>query len=231
MVSAMSRPALSVTTRPLHPARPAVERGPTELQRQQKQTSHEKLLEAAYLSFAELSYAQTTIDHIVRRAEVNRSTFYRHFDSKFAVAKALFAEFWPRLFAEFDKLTASDPSEAEIEEWVTNLIIFYRANKPFYMTLGQIPALEPEGSRWEEDVRQEIVSRLGQRIPAFRRAASPAESTSALRVRVHMMMTQFEMGVFYLAFRDQGGDRQALMDFTVRTFREFISEESGASSA
>jgi len=207
--------------------RPPLERGPTELQRLQKQTSHEKLLEAAYLSFAELTYAGTTIDHVVRRAEVNRSTFYRHFDSKFAVAKALFAQFWPRLFAEFDRLDSSSPSEAEIEEWVTNLLIFYRANKPLYLTLGQIPALEPEGTRWEEDVRREIAIRLGRRIPAFRRATSPTESTPELRIRFMMMMNQFETGVFYLAFRDHGPDRQALMDFTVRAFRGFIVDEAG----
>ena len=185
----MTRPAIPVNPIPLTASatrrgqRQAIERGPTELQRLQKQTSHEKLLEAAYLSFAELTYAGTTIDHIVRRAEVNRSTFYRHFDSKFAIAKALFAEFWPRLFAEFDRLDTESPTESEIEEWVTNLLIFYRANKPFYLTLGQIPALEPEGARWEEDVRREIAMRLGRRIPAFRRATSPAESTPELRVR------------------------------------------------
>ncbi len=229
----MTRPAIPVNPIPLTASatrrgqRQAIERGPTELQRLQKQTSHEKLLEASYLSFAELTYAGTTIDHIVRRAEVNRSTFYRHFDSKFAIAKALFAEFWPRLFAEFDRLDTESPTESEIEEWVTNLLIFYRANKPFYLTLGQIPALEPEGARWEEDVRREIAMRLGRRIPAFRRATSPAESTPELRVRFTMMMNQFEMGVFYLAFRDQGPDRQALMRFTVATLRRFIVEEAG----
>ncbi len=151
------------------------------------------MLEAAYLSFAELTYAGATIDHIVRRAEVNRSTFY---------------------------------DEAEIEEWVGNLLIFYRANKPLYLTLGQIPALEPEGARWEEDVRREIGIRLGGRIPAFRRATSPTESTPQLRIRFMMTMMQFETGVFYLAFRDHGPDRQALMDFTVRTLRRFIVEEA-----
>jgi AcrR family transcriptional regulator len=210
--------------------RTAIERGPTELQRLQKQTSHEKLLEAAYLSFAELTYAGTTIDHIVRRAEVNRSTFYRHFDSKFAIAKALFTEFWPRLFAEFDRLESASPSEAEIEEWISNLLVFYRANKPLYFTLGQIPALEPEGVRWEEDVRREVGIRLGRRIPAFRRATSPTESTPELRVRFTMTMNQFEMGVFWLAFRDQGPDRQALMNFTVGEFRRFIVEEGAGAS-
>jgi hypothetical protein len=52
------------------------------------------------------------------------------------------------------------------------------------------------------------------------------ESTPELRIRFMMTMNQFEMGVFYLAFRDNGADRQALMDFTVRTFRNFIVDEA-----
>jgi AcrR family transcriptional regulator len=206
----------------VRPLRTAVERGPTELQRLQKRTSHEKLLDAAYLSFAELTYAGTTIDHIVRRADVNRSTFYRHFDGKFAVAKALFEGFWPRLFAEFDKLTSSDPDEAEIEEWVNTLIVFYRSNKPLYQTLGQIPLLEPKGAEWEERMRQELISRLGRRIPAFRRAST--EATAELRIKVRMWMIQFEYGVYGLAFDDQWPDRDALMRFLVNSMRKFIAE-------
>lgn len=225
----MARTALSVKPKPaVRPAvRVAVERGPTELQRLQKRTSHDKLLEAAYLSFSELTYAGTTIDHIVRRAEVNRSTFYRHFDSKFAVAKALFEEFWPRLFAEYDGLASVDPSAAEIEDWIANLIVFYRANKPLYFTLGQIPLLEPKGAEWEERVRQQLISSLGRRIPAFRRASSPGESTPELRIKVRMWMIQFEHGVYALAFDDQGADRPALMGYIVGAMRRFIEEERG----
>ena len=224
----MLSPATIADQKPEQPsARMAGERGPTELQRLQKRTSREKLLEAACLSFAELTYAGTTIDHIVRRAEVNRSTFYRHFDSKFAIAKALFEEFWPRLFAEYDRLTSADPPEAELEDWVTNLLIFYRANRPFFLTLGQIPLLEPKGAEWEERVRQELISSLGRRIPAFRRASSPAEATPELRIRVRMWMIQFEHGIFALAFDDQGADRPALMRFVVGEMRRFIEEERG----
>jgi AcrR family transcriptional regulator len=225
----MSRAALSVKE-PLvarRSARSIPERGPTELQRQQKQTSHQKLLEAAYLSFAELTYAATTIDHIVSRAAVNRSTFYRHFDSKFAIAKSLFVDFWPRLFAEFDRLSSSDPNEDEIEEWIGNLIVFYRENRPFYMTLGQIPTLEPEGGRWEENVRTELLTRLGTRIAAFRRATSP-DSTPELRIRVRMWMGNFEQSVFFLAFGDHTPDMDALLRYIVRETRKLIAEEAGA---
>jgi AcrR family transcriptional regulator len=208
--------------------RPLVERGPTELQQLQKRTSHDKLLEAGRQSFAELTYAGTTIDHIVSRAAVNRSTFYRHFDSKFALAQDLYSSFWPTLFAEFDKLSSSDPGEAEIEAWVDGLIEFYRANRPLYITLGQIPLLEAGGAQWEEKVRQELISRFGTRISAFRRASSPDEATPELRVKVRMWMIQFEHGVFNLAFGNEAyPDRPALKRFVVSEMRRFIEEEAG----
>ncbi|HTJ65773.1 MAG TPA: TetR/AcrR family transcriptional regulator [Alphaproteobacteria bacterium] len=221
----MRRPALSIEPRtPIrHGLRPTVERGPTELQQLQKRTSHEKLLEAGRTAFAELSYAGTTIDHIVSRAAVNRSTFYRHFDSKFALAQDLFSHFWPKLYAEYDRLTSADPSETEIEDWVTHLLAFYRANKPLYITLGQIPLLERGGAEWEERIRQELITRLGSRIPAFRRASSTPE----LRIRVRMWMIQFEHGVFQLAYGPVTEDTAALLRFTVSEMRRFIVEEAG----
>jgi AcrR family transcriptional regulator len=201
-----------------------VERGPTELQQLQKRTSHDKLLEAGRQSFAELTYAGTTIDHIVSRAAVNRSTFYRHFDSKFALAQDLYSHFWPSLFAEYDRLTSSDPGEVEIEDWVNHLLAFYRANKPLYITLGQIPLLEPGGAAWEENVREELIVRLGEKIPAFRRAAA---ADPRLNVRVKMWMIQFEHGVFRLAYGDIGeSERTALMQFIVAEMRRFIVEEA-----
>jgi AcrR family transcriptional regulator len=226
----MRRSAVSVEDRPAHrhTLRPVVERGPTELQQLQKRTSHDKLLEAGRQSFAELTYAGTTIDHIVSRAAVNRSTFYRHFDSKFALAQDLYSHFWPRLFAEYDRLASSDPSEAEIEDWVNHLLAFYRANKPLYMTLGQIPLLEPEGAAWEENVRQELIMRLGEKIPAFRRAAAASGDVDpTLHVRVKMWMIQFEHGIFHLAYANISEPlHAALKRFIVTELRRFIVEEA-----
>jgi AcrR family transcriptional regulator len=226
----MRRSALSIASRPAarQNLRPVIERGPTELQQLQKRTSHEKLLEAGRQSFAELTYAGTTIDHIVSRAAVNRSTFYRHFDSKFALAQDLYTHFWPLLFEEYEALSSSDPTAAEIEAWVSRLLGFYRANKPLYLTLGQIPLLEAEGAEWEEKVRQEVIARLGKTIPAFRRASSPAESTSELRVKTRMWMLQFEHAVFRLAYREEGPDTPALFKFVIDDMRRFIREEAGA---
>ncbi|MDB5396013.1 MAG: TetR family transcriptional regulator [Rhodospirillales bacterium] len=208
----------------LLPTQPAVS-GRTELQQRQKQSSREKLLAAAYDAFAESSYAGAAVDDIVKRAGVNRSTFYRHFDSKFAMTKALFDQFWPRLFAEYDAVRPSDPiTDGDIDRWVEGLIGFYRANRPFYDIIVQIASLEPEGMQWEETIRQAVIRMLGERFPAFARASAPDASADA-RLRVRMLMIQFEFCVFDLAFRPNT-DHAAIVAFLGEQFRGFLARSS-----
>jgi hypothetical protein len=72
-----------------------------------------------------------------------------------------------------------------------------------------------------------LIVRLGEKIPAFRRAALATETDPRLYVRVKMWMIQFEHGVFRLAYADIGeAERRALMHFTVAEMRRFIVEEA-----
>jgi AcrR family transcriptional regulator len=204
----------------LMPVQPTVS-GRTELQQRQKQSSREKLLAAAYDAFAESSYAGAAVDDIVKRAGVNRSTFYRHFDSKFAMTKALFDQFWPGLFAQYGAVRAADPlTDADIDSWIEGLIRFYRANEPFYGIIVQIASLEPEGMQWEETIRQGVIRMLGERFPAFARASAPDASQDA-KLRVRMLMIQFEFCVFDLAFSPDT-DRAAIVAYLGEQFRAFL---------
>lgn len=183
------------------------------------------MLDAARAAFAELSYAGTTVDDICRRAKVNRSTFYRHFDSKFAVAKALFDLFWPRLFAEYDTLPrAADQTVDEIGGWIWRLVDFYRANRPFFYTIGHIAVLEPEGLSWEETIRLEVIRLLGQRFQAFARASAP-NAAEEDRVRVRLAMLTFERCLFELAFQVEGYAPDAVLKIMVEAFRRFVRGE------
>jgi AcrR family transcriptional regulator len=195
--------------------------GRTELQQRQKQSSREKLLAAAREAFAQSSYAGAAIDDIVKRAGVNRSTFYRHFDSKFAIAKALFDQFWPRLFAEYRSFSpAAAPTDAEIDRWLDGLIGFYRPNRPLFDIIVQIGVLEPEGVRWEETIRQEVIRLLGERNPAFARA-SAADAPADSRIRVRLLMIQLELCLFDLSF-NPAADRAATVLVLGEQFRAFI---------
>src|ERR1700761_4734146 len=152
--------------------------GRTELQQRQKQSSREKLLAAAREAFAQSSYAGAAIDDIVKRAGVNRSTFYRHFDSKFAIAKALFEQFWPRLFAQYGSLAPAGalPTDEEIDRWIDGFLTLYNPNPRLLDISAQIGTLEPEGSQWERAIREENIRLLGRNIPAFR-AAQAADAS------------------------------------------------------
>jgi AcrR family transcriptional regulator len=192
------------------------------LQQRQKQTSREKLLGAAREAFAEASYAGAAIDDIVRRAGVNRSTFYRHFDSKFAIAKALFEPFWPRLFAQYGSFAPAGelPTDDEIDRWIDGFIALYHPNRPLLDITVQIGILEPEGTRWENAIRQEVIRLLGRHIPAFR--LSQAEDASPdVRIRVWLLLMQLELCLFELAF-NKATDRAAMVRVLGEQFRAFI---------
>jgi AcrR family transcriptional regulator len=198
--------------------------GRTELQQRQKQSSREKLLAAAREAFAEASYAGAAIDDIVKRAGVNRSTFYRHFDSKFSIAKALFETFWPGLFGGYATFApAGPPADAEIARWMDALLEFYRPNRALFDLIIQIGVLEPEGTTWEATIRAEIVRTIAQRNAAFRRASAP-EATPDDKIRLHMLMMQFELCLFAVAF-NPAADYPATVRVLGQKFRSFMSRE------
>ena len=196
--------------------------GRTELQQRQKQTSREKLLAAAREAFAEGSYAGAAIDDIVKRAGVNRSTFYRHFDSKFAIARALFEQFWPQLFAQYASFApvGNLPTDEEIDRWIGGFLAVYRPNRPLLDISVQIGILEPEGTGWENAIRQEVIRLLGRRIPAFSRAQAEDASADA-RIRVWLLLMQLELCLFEIAFNPTA-DRAATVRVLGEQFRVFI---------
>ncbi len=88
--------------------------GPTRQERQ-KQQSRESILQAARSVLAEKSYIAMAIEDVIARATVSRATFYKHFDSKFAIGRELHREFAPQLTAAYDVLLAyDDRTEAEL---------------------------------------------------------------------------------------------------------------------
>jgi AcrR family transcriptional regulator len=158
----------------------------------------------------------------VKRAGVNRSTFYRHFDSKFAIAKALFEPFWPRLFAQYASFAPSGnlPTDEEIDRWVDGFIALYHPNRPLLDISVQIGVLEPEGTRWENTIRNEVIRLLGRRIPAFKQAGADDASADA-RIRVWLLVMQLELCLFDLAF-NPAADRPATVRVLGEQFRAFI---------
>ncbi len=82
---------------------------------ERRERTRRALLEAAGKVFARSGYHDTQVSHIVGEIGVGQGTFYRHFDSKRAVAGALFEQLAESLLAEFTPMDA--PLPAGVEEY------------------------------------------------------------------------------------------------------------------
>src|SRR5277367_3569882 len=73
-------------------------------QEQQKQDSRQRILEAAKTVLADLPYAVMAVEDVIAEAQVSRTTFYRHFDGKFAIFRELHKPFSEALHRIYDEL-------------------------------------------------------------------------------------------------------------------------------
>jgi AcrR family transcriptional regulator len=175
--------------------------GPT-LQERQKQKSRESILQAAKAVLAEKSYAAMAIEDVTARANVSRATFYKYFDSKFAIGRALHAEFAPRLSAVYDILMSYvDPTEAELVDWIKQVVELYRQEKDLIVTFAPMLATEPAFHPIMIGIIRETELRWAKRIPAFRLPASDAPEAMRARIESRLLLRQlndfcYEVAIF-----------------------------------
>ncbi|WP_137152684.1 TetR/AcrR family transcriptional regulator [Devosia sp. FKR38] len=103
---------------PLYDAAPT-----TSIREAQKELTRQRIIDAAFVLFQQLGFRSTTIDKIVKRAHVNRTTFYLHFKDKIDVAIAIGRRQAPGFVAEFDRLISLKPaSRAAVQQWVKEFL-------------------------------------------------------------------------------------------------------------
>jgi AcrR family transcriptional regulator len=172
------------------------------LQERQKQRSRESILQAARAVLAEKSYTAMAIEDVLARANVSRATFYKHFDSKFAIGRELHREFAPQLAAIYDVLlTYDDPSEAELVDWVMQVVDLYRENRDLIVTFAHMLATEPAFHPIMIDIIRETELRWARRIPAFRLPASGAPEAMRAHIESRLLLRQlndfcYEVAIF-----------------------------------
>jgi AcrR family transcriptional regulator len=198
--------------------------GRTKLQQEQKETSRQRLLDAAQRLYTEDSYVMTTVDDIVRDAQVSRTTFYRHFDSKLAIAEALFQQAMIPIGPIHDALACHpDPGEKEIALWINQLIDHLEAHKTLVQTMREVEAVEPQSDSAQEDTHKQLIQLFGKRIPAFRLASSDAAKNTEARTRAHLLLLQFDQFFYAVAVRGSI-DRAVGTRVMTNEFRRFVSD-------
>ena len=191
-----------MTTAHASPSQPSVRpRGPTR-QEQQKQDSRNRILQAAKEVLSEIPYASMRVEDVIARAGISRATFYKHFDSKFDIGRELHAEFAPRLYSHYDVLLDyTDPTEAELVDWVNRLVVLYRDERDLMVTFAHMLAIEPKFHAMMINVIRETEERWAARIPAFRVPSSDAPDAMRARIESRLLLRQlndycYEVAIF-----------------------------------
>lgn len=162
-------------------------RGLSALHQEQIEDSRQRILTAAREAFTRNSYNATPVDAIISIAGVSRATFYKYFNSKFDVAKGLIATFMPKLEAVFDTLPAR-PTTEEATAFIGRLLRLYQENRQLTCLFGEVGGSEPDFFPPMIEFHQNLLRRLGERIPAFARATSGLPEDSAIETMAHLQI-------------------------------------------
>ena len=162
-------------------------RGLSSLHQEQIEDSRNRILAAAEQAFTRNSYNATPVDAIISIAGVSRATFYKYFTSKLDIAKGLIALFMPKLEALFDTLPTK-PTVAEAESFVRDLLRLYEDNRQSTTLFGEVGGSEPGFFPEMIAYHENLLRRLGERIPAFRRAVSGRPEDSQAHIVAHLQI-------------------------------------------
>ena len=158
-------------------------------QEQQKQDSRQRILEATKTVLADIPYALMAVEDVIAEAQVSRTTFYRHFDSKFAIFKELHGPFLAALYGVYDGLGRHpDPTLEQLGDWVRAFLDFYRTEIILVRAFWNIYSIEPDFNPIAEHITETICRRLAATLPAFRRSVDEDGDAMAAKIEAHLLL-------------------------------------------
>lgn len=195
-------------------------RRPGELQRLQKEETRQKLLASAHAVFADNGYNTTSVDMIVEEAEVSRTSFYRHFDDKYAVAQALFSELIPDVQRRWRALLSlPKPSLADVVGWVTAYSDLLEENRVLIGVLREVDAIEARAQQRALDYHNDLIEVMAARVPKLRVAAG---DNAMLRARALLLLLQVDQFSYAVSVRNWSFERGVMIAAMAALIHEFL---------
>ena len=192
-------------------------------QEQQKQDSRQRILDAAKTVLADMPYALMAVEDVIAEAQVSRTTFYRHFDSKFAIFKELHRPFLEQLFEVYDGLGRHpDPTVAQMADWVRAFLDFYRREIILVRAYWNIYSIEPEFNPIAETITEAICRRLADTLPAFRRSLSDDEKGMAARIEARLLLQEINNFAIEAVVRGWDLDTDMAIGILARRIHGFL---------
>ncbi len=147
----------------------AIEASPlAAFQRQRKQDSRARLLNAAVELFGQDGYPAVSVEDIASAAGVSRMTFYRNFRGKADLAGTLFSQNVAQSGPNLLGIGTRDWTNRNVvTKWLTELFAADHANRKLLRLFIQASAIEPEFTKQGHAQIATWIEELGRSIPAF----------------------------------------------------------------
>jgi AcrR family transcriptional regulator len=217
--------ATAATSRRLRPNARGRAGGKRTRQEQQKQDSRQRIIEATKTVLADLPYALMAVEDVIAAAKVSRTTFYRHFDSKFAIFKELHRPFLAALYGVYDGLGRHpDPTVDEIGDWIRSLLEFYRTEIILVRAFWHIYSIEPEFNPIAETITETICRRLAETLPAFRRSVAEDDDAMAAKIEACLLLRDVHNFAIEAVVRGWNLDTDMAIAILARRIRAFLRD-------
>lgn len=198
-------------------------------QEQQKQDSRQRILDAAQKVLVDLPYALMAVEDVIAEAQVSRTTFYRHFESKFAIFSELHRPFLAALYEVYDGLARHpDPTVDQICEWVRSFLDFYRSEIILVTAFWQIYSIEPDFNPIAENITETICGRLAPTLPAFRKSLSDDDDAMMAKIEAHLLLQDINNFGLEAVVRKWDLDTDKAIVILARRIRAFIRDYGAA---
>ena len=147
------------------------------------------ILAAASVVFAATPYVRATIDDIIGAAKVSRATFYLHFDSKLALALAIYDGVRPSVRALFDRIATLDPASLpSLKGWAQAYARHFVEHAYVTPLLSQLELFEPSFRDRLRCDRDAYIRRLGTLgVPAFAAVLGDDDAALAQMTRARLL--------------------------------------------
>ena len=170
-----------------------------------------------------MPYALMAVEDVIAEAQVSRTTFYRHFDSKFAIFKELHRPFLAALYEVYSRLGRNaDPSVEQIADWVRAFLDFYRTEIILVRAYWNIYSIEPEFAPIAEAITETICRRLAETLPAFRRTLSDDDEGMAARIAVRLLFQEINNFGIEAVVRGWDLDTEMATGIVARHVHDFL---------
>jgi AcrR family transcriptional regulator len=181
--------------------------GSNGLQEQLKGESRAAILKAGHEIFFGKPYLFATTEEIIRAAGVSRATFYTHFETKLALAWAVFENASGEWLSHFDELADIDHQNIPaLERWLARLVKLAASHGHISTLFRQLDIIEDEAQRRADEYRDILVERLGKRLKPFAVAAGNSPRAQRARIRAHHLLQHIDHICSQLALRKPHGD-------------------------